>query len=61
MVGNLGYQHLTVNHFGNFIHPLTGTHTNDVVNMWRHSKGRNKRECGTHRHMMDSYLVEFML
>ena len=53
-------QHLTVNHAVNCVDPVTDTLTNDVEKMWGRSKRRNKRECGTHRHMLDSYLIEFM-
>ena len=59
-IGNLGYQHLTVNHSVNFVDPVTGAHTNEVENMWMRAKRRNKKECGTARSLLDSYLLEFM-
>ena len=59
-IGNIGYRHLTVNHQVNFVNPVTGAHTNTVENMWMRAKRRNKRECGTARGMVDTYLVEFM-
>lgn len=55
-----GYQHLTVNHKHYFVDPDTGATTNHVERMWREAKQRNKRENGTHRQMLDSYLIEFM-
>ena len=59
-IGNIGYRHLAVNHQVNFVNPVTGAHTNTVVNMWMRAKRRYKRECGTARGMVDTYLVEFM-
>lgn len=59
-IGNLGYNHLTVNHSVNFVDPVTLAHTNTVENMWMRAKRRNKKECGTHRHLLQSYLIEFM-
>lgn len=55
-----GYQHQTVNHSYNFVDPTTGAHTQNVERMWRTAKERNKRHCGTHRHMLASYMAEFM-
>lgn len=59
-INNLGYQHLTVNHSINFVDPVTNATTNHVESMWCRAKQRNKRECGTHRNLLDSYLIEFM-
>jgi transposase-like protein len=59
-VGNLGYQHLTVNHSVQFVNPVNQATTNHVESMWSRAKQRNKRECGTHRDLLDSYLIEFM-
>jgi transposase-like protein len=59
-IGNIGYRHLTVNHQVNFVNPVTGAHTNTVENMWMRAKRRNKRECGTARGMIDTYVIEFM-
>ena len=59
-IGNIGYQHLTVNHSVNFVDPVTHATTNHVESMWGRAKQRNKRECGTHRSLLTSYLLEFM-
>ena len=59
-VGNMGYQHLTVNHSIHFVDPQTLATTNHVESMWSRAKQRNKRECGTNRAHLDSYLIEFM-
>ena len=48
-VGNVGYQHLTVNHSIHFVDPQTLATTNHVDSMWSCAKQRNKRECGTSR------------
>jgi transposase-like protein len=59
-IGNLGFTHLQVNHTYNFVDPATGAHTQNVENSWKNAKMRNKRQHGTHRQMLDSYLCEFM-
>ena len=56
----MGYQHLQVNHTYNFVDPATGAHTQNVENSWKNAKMRNKRQHGTHRGMLDSYLCEWM-
>ena len=59
-VGNLGYIHLTVNHSIHFVDPVTQATMNHVECMWARAKQRNKRENGTLRTSLDSYLIEFM-
>ena len=54
-IGNIGYNHLTVDHSLNFVDPNTGAHTNLVENMWMRAKRRNKKECGTARTLIDTY------
>ena len=59
-INALGYNHLTVNHRMNFVDPVTHATTNHVESMWCRAKQRNKRECGTTRELLTSYLTEFM-
>ena len=59
-LGLQGYTHLTVNHSINFVDPNTGACTNHIENYWQHAKQRNKREYGTARTQLDSYLIEYM-
>ena len=55
-----GISHQTVNHSVNFIDPETGANTQRIERLWKTAKERNKRQNGTHRHMLDSYMCEFM-
>ena len=59
-IGNLGYQHLTVNHSLHFVDPITHATTNHVESMWCRAKQHNKRECGTHQTLLTSYLIEYL-
>lgn len=59
-ISNYGYEHLTVNHSIQFVNPETRAHTNTVENMWMRAKQRNKRQCGTNRSLLFTYLQEFM-
>jgi hypothetical protein len=54
------YKHLMVNHSQNFVDPVSGACTNAVESMWGKAKARNKKQWGTHRSMLDSYLCEYM-
>lgn len=54
------YTHRTVNHSQHFVDPNTGANTQKIERTWRAAKERNKRQNGTHRQMIDSYLCEFM-
>lgn len=54
------YIHLKVNHSLNFVDPDSGAHTQKIENTWREAKRRNKKQFGTHRQMLDSYLCEFV-
>ena len=38
----------------------TGAHTQTIERTWRSAKKRNKKQSGTHRQMLDSYLCEFL-
>ena len=60
-IGNIGYQHGTVNHTYNFVDPQTGVHTNRVEAMWMRAKNKFKAHHGaTNRHMILDYMAEFM-
>ena len=61
-IGNLGlhFIHESVNHSENFVDPQTGAHTNTVEGSWNLAKKRNAKHYGTHSHMVDSYLCEYM-
>lgn len=56
----MNYLHLTVNHSQNFVDPRTGAHTQNIESSWNVAKSRNRRQNGTSRNMLDSYLCEFM-
>ena len=46
-------------HTYNFIDPITGAHTQNVENSWKNAKTRNKKQHGTNRGMLDSYICDF--
>ncbi|KAF0737861.1 putative transposase-like protein HI 1328.1 [Aphis craccivora] len=54
------FHHMTVNHSINFVDPNTLTHTNTIESSWGKIKSRNKKQWGTYRPMLNSYLVEYM-
>lgn len=56
----LRYRHLTVNHSENFVDPNTGAYTQTIESLWARAKSRNRKECGTRRTLIDSYLCEFL-
>uniref|UniRef100_A0A0A9X570 Putative transposase-like protein HI_1328.1 n=1 Tax=Lygus hesperus TaxID=30085 RepID=A0A0A9X570_LYGHE len=59
-IPEMQFQHLTVNHTEHFVDPKTGANTQMIESLWASAKRRNKRECGTSRDLLDSYLCEFM-
>ena len=55
-----GFNHLTVNHRYHFVNPKTGAHTQNIERLWGLAKWRNKRQRGTARCQLDTYLTEFI-
>ena len=46
---------------GDFVETeILGAHTQTIERTWRSAKKRNKKNSGTHRQMLDSYLCEFL-
>jgi transposase-like protein len=57
-----GYEHFKVNHSYNFLHPDDPeVHTQCVERMRGSAKWRNKKQRGTKREFLDTYLAEFMV
>ncbi|KAI1718877.1 ISXO2-like transposase domain-containing protein [Ditylenchus destructor] len=54
------YRHSWVNHTTNFVNPEDSACTNGVEGLWSQAKRRHKRQNGTSRGFIDSYLDEFM-
>ena len=54
------YKHLAVNRSENFKDPDTVAHTNIIESIWGKARMRNKRECGTARSHIDSYMCGFL-
>lgn len=54
------YKHITVNHSKNFVDPISGGCTNTIESLWGKAKIRNKKQWGTHKAMLNSYLCEFI-
>ncbi len=54
------YKHYTVDHSKNFKDPISSEHTNQIESLWASAKMRNKKECGTSRSLLDSYMCEFL-
>lgn len=59
-IPGMNYTHETVNHSRNFVDPNTGANIQRIERSWKKAKERNKRHNGTHRHMLDSYMCEYM-
>ena len=59
-INAMGFGHLKVNHTYNFVDPQTGAHTQNIENLWKNTKQRNKRHHGTHHMMLENYLCKWM-
>ena len=57
---NAGFQHFKVNYCYNFVYPDTTIHTQNTERVWGYAKWRNKRQKGTLREQLNSYLIEFI-
>ncbi|CAF1619035.1 unnamed protein product, partial [Didymodactylos carnosus] len=57
---NPDYIHLTVNHSISFVNPNTGVHTQNIENTWMLAKRKHKKQGGFNRHLLQTYLEEFM-
>ncbi|KAI1700716.1 hypothetical protein DdX_16525 [Ditylenchus destructor] len=55
-----GYQHYTVNHSENFVDPESGKHTQRIESEWQKFKMRHKKEYGTHRSVLLSYISDYV-
>ena len=58
-LNQLGYIHVSVNHFRNFVVPNSGAHTNTIEGMLALVKKKLKWICGTLYEYISSYLDEF--
>lgn len=56
----VGFNDLAVNLGLHFVDLQTGVYTQNLERSWISAKERNKRHNGTHRHMLDSYLFEWI-
>ena len=52
------YTHLSINRTYEFVDTVTGVATQDVENSWKNVNYRNKKQYGTHRTMLESYLCD---
>ena len=60
LTNNAHYIHLTVNHSISFVEPTTGVHTQNIENTWMRVKRKQKKQGGLSRHLLNTYLEEFM-
>ena len=57
----LGFNHQTVNHSVNFVHPIAGVHTQHAESNWSAAKEKFKKMKGnTNPNFLQEYLKEFM-
>jgi len=56
----IGYVHQTVNHSRHYMDPATGVHTNNIEARWSACKAGFKRRYGIARHLLPSYIDEYM-
>ena len=58
-LNSVGYIHLMVNHFKNFVDPYTGAHSNMIEGVWSQIKRKLKAMNGTVKSKLPSYLDEY--
>ena len=56
----VGFNDLAVNLDLHFVDHQTGVYIQNLERSWISTKERNKRHNGTHRHILDSYLCEWI-
>jgi len=56
----IGYVHQTVNHSRHYVDPAAGVHTNNIEARWSACKSGFKRRDGIARHLLPSYIDEYM-
>ncbi|GAA47743.1 hypothetical protein CLF_100748 [Clonorchis sinensis] len=59
-VSDMNYTREMVNHTENCVDPTTGAHTLTIESLRHVYKMQNKRQCDTHRSLVDSYLCELV-
>lgn len=55
----MGCRHFTANHKCNFVDPTKEVRTQNVERMRRSAKWHTKKQRGTDRHHLESYLTEY--